>query len=270
LRWPPCGAQGVKTLLGEAFIAGGAIVGSDRWSAYNWLEGQRRQLCWAHLARDFQALAERGGESALIGSALLAQERLTFGLWQQVQAGTLERPAFAVAMQPIQAAVGAVLRQGTQVTQQKTGWNRPTTRRSGPCGAPCCGVAAALALRAVRAACSGGRAECGEHAASAKARCPRFFDASLLHGHQRWRAAVAAAHSCARMSFVHPSVRLRMKTLQCSSPTRAGCKKLERDSRGSMAGHNPCVANRGLQRSAASKHGATSAYSGSVSLRDRR
>jgi len=114
------GAQGLKTLLGQEFIVGAGIVGSDRWSAYNVLEPSRRQLCWAHLARDFQALVERGGESAPIGSALLEQERLMFGLWQQVQAGTLEHPAFTVAMQPVQAVVAAVLREGTQVAQKKT------------------------------------------------------------------------------------------------------------------------------------------------------
>ena len=35
------------------------IVGSDRGSGYNWLDPQQRQLCWAHLKRDFQALAAR-------------------------------------------------------------------------------------------------------------------------------------------------------------------------------------------------------------------
>jgi transposase len=114
------GAKGLVSLLGEEFLAGGGLVGSDRWSAYNGLAVSRRQLCWAHLARDFQALVERGGESARLGHALLEQERLTFGLWQQVQAGTLGRPDFALAMQPVQAAVGALLREGTQVHHEKT------------------------------------------------------------------------------------------------------------------------------------------------------
>jgi transposase len=50
-------AEGAKKLLGETFLG---IVGSDRWSAYNWLDPTRRQLCWAHLKRDFQAFVERG------------------------------------------------------------------------------------------------------------------------------------------------------------------------------------------------------------------
>jgi transposase len=35
-----------------------AIVTSDRWWAYNHLPLDRRQVCWAHLRRDFQAHAE--------------------------------------------------------------------------------------------------------------------------------------------------------------------------------------------------------------------
>ena len=34
------------------------IVTSDRWWAYNQLPLERRQICWAHLRRDFQAQAE--------------------------------------------------------------------------------------------------------------------------------------------------------------------------------------------------------------------
>jgi transposase len=35
-----------------------AIVTSDRWWAYNHLPVGRRQICWAHLRRDFKAHAE--------------------------------------------------------------------------------------------------------------------------------------------------------------------------------------------------------------------
>jgi hypothetical protein len=36
----------------------GAVVTSDRWWAYSHLPLKRRQICWAHLARDFKAHAE--------------------------------------------------------------------------------------------------------------------------------------------------------------------------------------------------------------------
>ena len=111
------GAQGAKQLLGEAYQG---IVGSDRWSAYNWLATLRRQLCWAHLQRDFQAMLERGGESARVGQALLDQAQRLFDLWHRVRDGTLNRTDFQTAVQPIQAQVHALLQEGTTLTQAKT------------------------------------------------------------------------------------------------------------------------------------------------------
>jgi transposase len=82
------GAAGLKALLGET-IAG--VVGSDRWSAYHLVPLARRQLCWAHLRRDFQALIDRGGAAAQLGEELLLHADVLFGLWYQVRDGTRTR-----------------------------------------------------------------------------------------------------------------------------------------------------------------------------------
>lgn len=103
------GAKGAQQLLGTVAQS---IVGSDRWSGYTWLDPQQRQLCWAHLKRDFQALVERGGESERIGRALLEQVEKMFGLWHRVRDATLSRADFQTAMQPIQTEVGRLLREG--------------------------------------------------------------------------------------------------------------------------------------------------------------
>jgi len=39
-----------RALLGESYRG---IVNSDRFSGYNWLDPTQRQVCWAHLKRDF-------------------------------------------------------------------------------------------------------------------------------------------------------------------------------------------------------------------------
>ena len=44
-----------RTLLGERFAG---IVCSDRWRGYDYLDPSQRQLCWAHLLRDFTAHSE--------------------------------------------------------------------------------------------------------------------------------------------------------------------------------------------------------------------
>jgi transposase len=107
----------VRELLGQLFSG---IVVSDRWSAYNWLPNQQRQLCWAHLLRDFQAFVERGGESRRIGEALLSQAALMFQWWHEVRAGTLSRTAFQERMQTVQQRVGELLREGTTCDHSKT------------------------------------------------------------------------------------------------------------------------------------------------------
>jgi len=111
------GTKGAQHILGSVVKS---IVGSDRWSGYNWLDPRQRQLCWAHLKRDFQALVERGGESERIGRALLEQVEQMFGLWHRVRDGTLSRADFQTAMQPVQARVGALLREGTALAGDKT------------------------------------------------------------------------------------------------------------------------------------------------------
>jgi len=60
-------ARVAKELLGEDFA--GVLV-SDRYGGYSWLDTAQRQACWAHLLRDFQALADRGGRVARLGRAL--------------------------------------------------------------------------------------------------------------------------------------------------------------------------------------------------------
>jgi len=111
------GRLGVQTLLGATFAG---IVGSDRWSGYTWVDPTCRQVCWAHLRRDFAAFVERGGEPARLGQALLATSATIFGLWYRVRDGTLSRTAFVAAMGPLQARVGALLQEGATLEHAKT------------------------------------------------------------------------------------------------------------------------------------------------------
>jgi hypothetical protein len=103
------GQEAAQELLGANFAG---VVGSDRWSGYNWLPLAQRQLCWAHLKREFQKLCERGGESGLIGEALLKQERKLFKLWYRVRDGTLSRADFRSQVVVIRQAVNEQLAKG--------------------------------------------------------------------------------------------------------------------------------------------------------------
>jgi transposase len=98
-----------QSVLGRNFDG---IVISDRCGSYNWIDRSQRQLCWAHLKRDFIAIAERSGVSKALGEALLEQEKQLFQLWYQVRDGTLSRVDFIAAVEPIRARVKALLEQG--------------------------------------------------------------------------------------------------------------------------------------------------------------
>ena len=84
------GAKVVEELLGERFCG---ILVTDRWSAYHWYPTRWRQVCWAHLLRDFEAMIERGGRSQEIGTALREQARQMFHAWHRVRNGTLPMPS---------------------------------------------------------------------------------------------------------------------------------------------------------------------------------
>jgi transposase len=63
------------------------VVGSDRFSAYNWLPTFWRQICWSHLRRDFQAMIDRGGEAEVIGRRLMSLSDRIFGIWHRARDG---------------------------------------------------------------------------------------------------------------------------------------------------------------------------------------
>ena len=84
-------------LLGSAFEG---IVVSDRFSAYNHLPVEQRQLCWAHLIRDLSAIAERQGVSGEIGRELLALQQQLFVQWHQWKDGAIDWPTLQLSCRP--------------------------------------------------------------------------------------------------------------------------------------------------------------------------
>ena len=103
-------------LLGSAF---GGIVVSDRFSAYNHLPIQQRQLCWAHLIRDLTAIAERPGASAEFGAELLGLQQQLFGLWHRYKEGKIDWPALQQSCRPIRQAFETTLQQVVELGYQR-------------------------------------------------------------------------------------------------------------------------------------------------------
>jgi transposase len=96
------------------------IITTDRYWSYNWLNARRRQVCWAHLRRDFQAMVDRGGESGATGEALLKQVGQLFKLWHKARDGDLSRARLASAMKAVRRRVKKLLEAGARSPQKKT------------------------------------------------------------------------------------------------------------------------------------------------------
>lgn len=71
-----------RTLLGERFAG---IVCSDRWRGYDYLDPAQRQLCWAHLVRDFTAHSEGMADQEEFGHGGLVIARDLFAAWDSYQ-----------------------------------------------------------------------------------------------------------------------------------------------------------------------------------------
>jgi transposase len=111
------GGKVAQELLGERFW--GWLV-TDRWSAYTWYPTWRRQVCWAHVLRDIEAMIERGGGSREIGEALRTQARQMFQWWHRVREGSLTPKTFASYMWPVRQEVERLLAAGQTCGVPKT------------------------------------------------------------------------------------------------------------------------------------------------------
>jgi len=103
-RWLWAAATGVATvflihprrnldalthLLGK--ISG--ILVSDRWVVYDDWPEEQRQLCWAHVKRNWEKKIELGGEAKGLGERWLEEQKTVFELWHLFKAGAFGRDA---------------------------------------------------------------------------------------------------------------------------------------------------------------------------------
>ena len=110
------GAQVARRLLGE--VRQGILI-SDRWSAYNWIPTEQRQLCWAHLIRHFKGFADYGTQPQRLGIDLLACGKRMFDDWHRVRDGTLTRADFQHLMGPLSGEIVELLRAGSRCDAPK-------------------------------------------------------------------------------------------------------------------------------------------------------
>jgi transposase len=86
-----------------------AIVTSDRWWAYSHLPLQRRQICWAHLARDFKAHAEGMAAEQEFGQHGQRICERIFWIWEVYQ-HTRDRHELQLQVRQLQREFKPILR----------------------------------------------------------------------------------------------------------------------------------------------------------------
>ena len=110
------GSVVIKGLLGEDY-AGWLI--SDRWSAYTWMPPARRQVCWAHLRRDLQAVVDWNGPGRAVAAQALAVMGEVFALWHQGRDRLELREWLLEQVAPLQREVRILLEAGLLVRDPK-------------------------------------------------------------------------------------------------------------------------------------------------------
>lgn len=96
------------------------VVVSDRWSAYDYLDLLARQLCWAHLLREWQRFVDRGGPDAVVGERLLEDSARLFRWWHRVRDGTLSREVMITRVARLKGQMRRHLAEGTALGSAKT------------------------------------------------------------------------------------------------------------------------------------------------------
>ena len=94
------------------------VVICDRFKGYSWIK--RRQFCWAHLRRDFQAMIDRGGEASEVGDRLLGHSDALFEWWHRVRDGTLSRSSFQTYVATMRPFLKEDLQRGALCACSKT------------------------------------------------------------------------------------------------------------------------------------------------------
>jgi len=111
-------AHAFRRLLG-AFKG---ILGTDRFASYHRHSKQRRQICIAHLKRNFQELVDLGAPASEVGQAGLAAIEGIFKVWNAYETGEIEFTSVASKLRPVRSALlGAVTRGTTNGNKRAAG-----------------------------------------------------------------------------------------------------------------------------------------------------
>lgn len=110
-------AVALRKLLGDKLYG---ILCSDRWCTYDLWPTDRRQVCWAHLKRNWEKMLERGGKAKEIAQACLSVHKRVFELWHLYRGGGCTRLDLGNDMAPLMLQMLEILQSGQRCRDGKT------------------------------------------------------------------------------------------------------------------------------------------------------
>ena len=93
---------------------------SDRFTAYNWLDDERHQTCWAHLLRTWRRFQLRDGPSVQVGGMLEIHTDYLLHRWRELQRAHLSRESFLAEVPQHQRDIHHWLEVGARLDHKTT------------------------------------------------------------------------------------------------------------------------------------------------------
>lgn len=114
--------HGKRSALGLTALLGATIHGilcTDRWGPYARVLAARRQICWAHLKRDFQKIVDRGGASVSVGRRGLRIVKKVFAAWHAFREGRSTRKQLQTELDRVANHMNKLLIEGWILGEEK-------------------------------------------------------------------------------------------------------------------------------------------------------
>jgi transposase len=106
----------LQTLLGKTILG---FIHSDRWKVYNEIPVRQRQLCWAHLRRNFDKWLNRGELAKAVAETFKSIHDEVFRIWHLFRGGGCDREELAKQMVPLMLALRKLLAMGSASDEDK-------------------------------------------------------------------------------------------------------------------------------------------------------
>lgn len=107
-----------KMVLGENYTG---FVVSDQCPSYNWINPEKHQLCWSHVKRNLQQIADYsgGGYTAYVGRRLTLVANMVFHLRHRFEREEISQTQYNRRMQRLQKSLDYWLEKGSTLVVQR-------------------------------------------------------------------------------------------------------------------------------------------------------